>query len=138
MPLFIISQKFLFLISYHFFVCKFNVNNLYNSDVTDMGTSQCHMFQPSRFKWETPILTGCLLSSRLISKSPVLRETSPNFQFFVKIPICIASYFIFWCFNCITAVDKTLQIHVNNLFLQWFIVGFAKYVLKNDKIIFLN
>ena len=59
------------------------------------------MFQPFRFERETPVLRGCLPLSRLISKSPVLRETCPNFQFFVKIPICIASYFIFWCFNCV-------------------------------------
>ena len=65
-----------------------------------------HMFQPSRFEWETSILRDCLPSSRLISKSPVLRETCPNFQFFVKIPICIASYFVFWCFNCITAIGN--------------------------------
>ena len=49
-----------------------------------------HMFQPSRFEQETPVLRGCLPSSRLISKSPVLRETCPNFNFFIKIPTCIA------------------------------------------------
>ena len=65
-----------------------------------------HMFQPSRFERETPVLRGCLLSSHLISKSPVLRETCPNFLFFVKIPICIASYFVFWCFNYITAIGN--------------------------------
>ena len=59
------------------------------------------MFQPSRFELEIPVLRGCPRSSRLISKSPVLRETCPNFQLFVKIPICIASYFVFWCFNCV-------------------------------------
>ena len=77
-----------------------------------------HMFQPSRFERETPV---CLPSYRLISKSPVLTETCPNFQFFVKIPICIASYFVFWCFICVTVIGNaknTLQIHVNSLFLQ--------------------
>ena len=53
-----------------------------------------HMSQPSRFERETPVLRDCLLSSRLISKSLVLRETCPNFQFFVKIPIRIVSYYI--------------------------------------------
>ena len=83
--------------------------------------ARLHMFQPSRFKRETPVLRGCLPSSRLISKSPVLRETYPNFQFFVKIPICIASYFVFQCFNCVTAIGNAknkLQIYVNSLFLQ--------------------
>ena len=101
-----------------------------------------YMFQPSRLERETPVLRGCLPSSRLISKSPVLRETCPDFEFFVKIPIYIASYFVFWCFNCVTAIgnaNNTLYIHVNSLFLQLFIVGFAKYELKNGKIIiFLN
>ena len=59
-----------------------------------------HMFQPP------PVLRGCLLSSSLISKSPVLRETCPNFQFFAKIPIFIANYFVFWCFNCVTAIGN--------------------------------
>ena len=53
-----------------------------------------HMSQPSRFERETPVLRDCLLSSSLISKSLVLRETCPNFQFFVKIPIRIVSYYI--------------------------------------------
>ena len=68
--------------------------------------SLIHTFQLSRFERETLVLRGCLPSSRLISKSPVLRETSANFQFFLKIPICIASYFVFWCFNCVTAIDN--------------------------------
>ena len=99
-----------------------------------------YMFQPSRFEWETPVLKSCLPSYRLISKSPVLREICPNFQFFVKIPISVSGYFVFWCFNCVTAIGdakNTLQIHANSLFLQWFIVGFPKYVLKNGKIIIL-
>ena len=65
-----------------------------------------HTFQLSRFEQETPVWRGCLPSSRLISKSPVLREASANFQFFLKIPICIASYFVFWCFNCVTAIGN--------------------------------
>ena len=100
------------------------------------ATSIKHIFQPSRFQRETPVFTGCLPSSHLISKSHVLREACLNFQFFVKIPICFASYFVFWCFNCVTAIGdakNTLQIHVNSLF-----IGFAKRVLKNGKIIFLN
>ena len=35
MRLFIISQKFILLISYHFFVCKFDVNILSNFDLPD-------------------------------------------------------------------------------------------------------
>ena len=62
------------------------------------------MFQPSRFEREILVLRDYLPSSRLISKSPVLKETCPNFQFFVKIPICIANYFVFWCFNCVIAI----------------------------------
>ena len=65
------------------------------------------MFQPSRFEWETPVLKGCLPSFRLISKSPALRETYLNFQLFAKIPICIPNYFIFWCFNCVTAIGNS-------------------------------
>ena len=65
-----------------------------------------HMFQPSRFEQETPVLRGCLQSSHLISKSSILRETCQNFQFFLKIPTCIASYFVFWCFRCIAAIGN--------------------------------
>ena len=114
---------------------------LYNVASANMK-NEVHTVQVSRFERETPDLRDHLLSSRLISKSPVLRETSPNFQFFLKFPIWIASYFVFWCFNCVTAignVKNTLSIHVNSLFLQWFIIDFAKHVLKNGKIIiFLN
>ena len=54
-----------------------------------------HMFQPSRSERDTPVLRSHLSFSRLISKSPVLRETCPNFEFFIKILICIASYLSF-------------------------------------------
>ena len=47
-----------------------------------------HMFQPSRFEREISRFDG----------------NSPNFQFFVKIPICVASYFVFWCFKCVAAI----------------------------------
>ena len=69
----------------------------------------------------SPVLRGRLPPSCLISKSPVLRETSPNFQFFLKFPILIATYFVFWCFNCVTAIESAknkLSIHVNSLFSQ--------------------
>ena len=48
-----------------------------------------------------PVLKGRLpfwrLSpfSRLISKSPVFRETCSNFQYFVKSPVCITSFSVF-------------------------------------------
>ena len=41
--------------------------------------SQQHTFQLSSFERETPVLRGCLLSSRLISKLSILRETSATF-----------------------------------------------------------
>ena len=69
-----------------------------------------HIFQPSSFEQETPLLRDCLPSPRLISKSLVLRETCPNFQLFVKIPVRIVSYYI-------------LKF---SLFLQWFHRSFCK------------
>ena len=44
------------------------------------------MFQPSHSEWETLVLRGCLLSSHLISKPLILRETCPSFSIFVKNP----------------------------------------------------
>ena len=44
------------------------------------------MFQPSHSKWETLVLRGCLLSSHLISKPLILKETCPSFSIFVKNP----------------------------------------------------
>ena len=96
-----------------------------------------------------PILNGRLLIWEAVSHPPVWSRNLlfwgkhlQIFQFFLKFPIWIASYFVFWCFNCVTAIGNaknTLLIHVNSLFLQWFIIDFAKYVLKNGKIIiFLN
>ena len=59
-----------------------------------------HMFQPSCFERETPIL-------RFDLEISCFEPICPNFQFFVNIPICITSYFIFWCFNCIIAIGNT-------------------------------
>ena len=86
----------------------------------------------SRFERLSPVLPFDL-------KISCLRETSTNFQFFLKIPICIASYFVFWCFNCVTAignVKNTLKIHVNSLFLQWFMKVLQSMCWKMAKLYF--
>ena len=65
----------------YFVFCKGTVyilNICLNKSLWDYSHTM-HSFQISRFERETPVSRGCLPSSRLISKSPVLRETSPNF-----------------------------------------------------------
>ena len=72
-------------------------------------------------------MRGCLLSSRLMLKSLILRETCPNFQFFVKIPICIASYFVFWCFNCVTTIVQCKEYTVDPCLQAVFAVIYRRF-----------
>ena len=52
-------------------ISHFIESSIANIDI--FGEIRVHMFQPSRFERETPVLSGCVPSSRLISRSLALR-----------------------------------------------------------------
>ena len=59
------------------------------------------------------VLNGRLPCWEVVCRPPVWSRDLPFwgkhvkiFNLFIKIPICTASYFVFWCFNCVTAIGN--------------------------------
>ena len=81
----------------------FNENR--NCPIWSIGNTECHqypwhMFQPSRFEWEAPVIRGQLPFSRLFLKSSVLRWSWFYYQiylnFFKSISLFTNSICKFW------------------------------------------